>query len=420
MTGHMPIPPFIRGHLHVDTYAEIKEIMESPKFLQGRSPERDLFFGQSIVMIDGQLHRQRRRLFSALFARRALVRYEAELMEPVIRRSLEELGVMAGRITRVDLVPLVRVMLHRISAAVTGIDGVETPEETERFRLLIETLAEAAAGQWTQKDRDALRAEGLAAKKALIDDFMRPSLDRRMAMAAEVRAGRLPREEMPLDVLSLLCLEEPESLNDLGDDAYVWRECTMFVTASTQTTTHQLPHVVAHLDTWVNAHPEDAAKIADPAFLRLAVTESLRLHQTAPVKTRIAAEDVTLASGRMIRAGESIALFAPNANLEPAVFGPDAALFNPCRPPTEAAPPWGLTFGTGAHGCLGRHLVTGVFNRADAETGTEGTMVKILTILYRHGMRLDPGAPPERITSSYHDAYARMPIILGGGEEATP
>jgi cytochrome P450 len=406
------IPPFIANHLHVDSYAEIKEIMESPKFLQGRSPERDLFFGQSIVMTDGPLHHERKRRFAILFTKKALFHYENELMEPVIRQTLSELGVTSGRETRTDLVPLVRIMLHRISATVTGIDKVDTPEATERFRLLLERLAEAAAGQWAIKDREALTQSGLKAKKELIDDFMRPSLDRRMALVKEFREGRIQRDELPLDVMTVLCLDEPESLADLSDDAYVWRECTMFVTASTQTTTHQLPHVVTHVAEWVTSHPDDGGRLADPEFLRLAVNESLRLHQTAPVKTRIAAEDVTLSSGRVIREGEVVALFAPNANKEPEIFGADAKAFNPYREKPDGAPPWGLTFGAGPHSCLGKHLVTGLFNRTDKSTGAEGTMVKILTILYGSGMRLDPADPPERISSSFHDAYARMPIIL--------
>jgi len=413
--SHYVLPPFIKNHLHVESYAEIREIMESPDFLQGRSPERDLFFGGSLVMLDGDEHHERKRRFSALFTKNAIIHYETQLMEPVIRQALSELGV-AGKdagLVRADLVPLVRIMLHRISATVTGIDGVETPEETERFRLLIEKLAEAAAGQWTLKDRDALMKEGLEARHELIERFLRSSLVRRRELVRRFRTGEIRESDLPMDILTLICLHGDSGSVDPDEDAYVWRECTLFMTAATQTTSHQLPHVVQHISDWIAAHPEDAHKVTDPAFLRLAVNESLRLHQTAPVKTRIAARTVTLKSGRVIPEGEMVALFAPNANLEPEIYGPDAARFNPYREVPKGAQPWGLTFGAGAHSCLGKNLVTGLFNRADTKTGAEGTMVKILTILYTNGLRLDPQDPPQRVTSSFHDAFARMPILLG-------
>ena len=74
--------------------------------------------------------------------------------------------------------------------------------------------------------------------------------------------------------------------------------------------------------------------------------------------------------------------------------------------------PWGLTFGAGAHNCLGRSLVTGLFNKPDETTGTEGTIVKMLKVLYAHGIELDPNDPPKRTAVTHHDAYGSMPIIL--------
>ena len=72
-------------------------------------------------------------------------------------------------------------------------------------------------------------------------------------------------------------------------------------------------------------------------FLRMAASESLRLHQPVPTLLRIALRDVTLSSGRKIAKDERVALFFVPANRETGVFGPDANEFNPYR----VAPPPG-------------------------------------------------------------------------------
>ena len=409
------IPPFIRQFQHIQSAAEIQEVMRSPDFLQGRSEERDLFFGGSLVMLDGDEHVQRKKLFSSLFSPDSLAYYETRLLEPVITQAMSELRTRRGAdgLARTDLVPLIRIMLHRIAAQVTGADDINTPERTERFRVLIAKLSEAAAGQWTTQDREKLIEEGVKARQALVDEFLLPSFERRLGLAARYAAGELSKEELPRDVLMLICLHGNDQQTEYKSyEAYVWRECALFLSASTQTTTHSLPNVVTHIAHWISEHPEDAHKINDTGFLRLAVGESLRLHQTAPVKMRIAARDVTLSSGRKIARDEQVAVFAPYANVDPELYGPDAAEFNPYRKQPAGIHPWGLTFGAGVHMCLGRSLVTGVLNRADEKTGAEGTIVKMLKVLYSFGMELDPDDPPKRMATSFHDTYETLPIIL--------
>jgi len=183
--------------------------------------------------------------------------------------------------------------------------------------------------------------------------------------------------------------------------------------AATQTSTHTLPHVLIHFDEWTRDHPEDAGREHDPEFLRLMVNESLRLHQPAPTLLRFATHAVTLASGRQIAEGERIALLFTPANRDPEVFGADAQAFNPHRGKADevGVRPWGLTFGGGAHVCVGRPLVTGLAKR-DGEAPTEGTMMRILRALYAAGVQLDPANPPVPTESSSHDSFSTMPVLL--------
>ena len=199
--------------------------------------------------------------------------------------------------------------------------------------------------------------------------------------------------------------------NDDWDDGVPIREACLFLVAATQTTTHAVPHLIAHLDEWFDSHPEDRAKVSDQEFIKRAAHEALRLHQPSPALLRIATEDFVLANGRKIAAGERVACLFTPANRDPAAFGADARVFNPSRE-VGAVKPWGLTFGGGQHICIGRTLVTGLSARTDNDEGTDGTVVNIAGALYDAGVEIDDGDPPSYTQASHHDAYGRFPMLL--------
>lgn len=409
------VPPFIDQFQRVESYAEIEEIMRSPYFTQGGAPERRVFFDDTLIFASGRDHAVQKQTFQRLMSREALAYYELRLLQPVIDRVIGELATGRGTdgLVRTDVVPLVRTMLHQISAAVTGVDGVDTPDRTARFQGLVTRLGEATSGQFATGDRTQVLADGRAALQSLVEEFLRPALDRRIALVAQHRSGELEKDALPRDVLTSMCLADDLSRPDDGEKIpFVWRQCALFLTASITTTTHTLPHVIIHLDEWIAEHPEDRTKLTDPEFLGLATTESLRLHQTSPVKFRTAASDLTTSTGRTVRAGEMVALFAPPANLDPARFGDDARYFNPYRDLPAGVSPYGLTFGSGVHMCLGRNLVTGIKGQGDDKYGTLGTMVRIVRTLFSLGAELDPERPPRRTTASYHDAFESVPVVL--------
>lgn len=408
-------PPWFSDMVRVETYAEIDEILKSADFLQGSHRESGMFLGGTLLTTDGSVHAERRKLFNALFSRAANQHYEHAALVPVIgelMRELEGSARGADGLVRADVVPLIRSMLFRITAIVAGLDGVDTPERTERLRFLVERVGEGASVEWSVRPHGEVIAEALAYREELIREYYQPSFDRRQELARRLRAGEIGKADLPQDVFMLVALHV-DGL-DPTDATYVWREASLFVIASVQTTTHTLPHVVRHVYEWCRAHPEDAPRMQDPDFLRRAAGESLRLHAPTPTLTRLAARDTRLkSSGLEIRAGQRVALFFPLANREKAIFGPDAGQFNPHREAPQGLQPWGLSFGAGIHMCIGRSLVTGMFNRTDDATGTEGTMVKIVRTLFEAGAELDPQDPPERGHAvSYHDHYARFPVVL--------
>jgi cytochrome P450 len=90
-----------------------------------------------------------------------------------------------------------------------------------------------------------------------------------------------------------------------------------------------------------------ALLLADPSLVAEAVEELLRL--TSPVQglARTVTRDVEL-HGRRIPAGRKVLLLYASANRDPREFGPDADELRVTRRPRQV-----LTFGYGAHHCLG-------------------------------------------------------------------
>jgi cytochrome P450 len=115
--------------------------------------------------------------------------------------------------------------------------------------------------------------------------------------------------------------------------------------AGADTTWSAIGSMLWHLAT----HPEDRQRlIDDPALIDTAVEEFLRYY--APVTVgRLAKEDVDL-HGRCVHAGERVVLPFAAANRDPAVFTePDELQIDRRRNRH-------LTFGSGAHRCLGSNL----------------------------------------------------------------
>ena len=97
-------------------------------------------------------------------------------------------------------------------------------------------------------------------------------------------------------------------------------------------------------------HPDQRALLQrDPAMLDSAIEEILRWTSPSRHFVRTATRDTELA-GQPIRAGQAVAIFFPSGNRDEAVF-PDADSFRIDRNPNPH-----MTFGRGAHFCLGHTL----------------------------------------------------------------
>ena len=402
-------PPHIQGIKHFIDYALVDEILRSKDFRQGSHQESQPFFGDSLLTIDHDVHFERRRLQAPLFRKEALEYYEHKELLPLIDKALEECKENRDEtgIVRTDLCALVRTMLARISAVTTGIDDVDTPERTDAFRTYIEQLGTGATVEWSTEDHSEVISRILKIREGFVQEFYGPSVERRKKLIEQFRNGDLSEDELPRDLLTLMYLH----WNEEWDEELPLREATLYLVASSQTTTHAVPHMMIHLHEWFEEHPEDFEKRFDRDFLKQAGHEAIRLHLPSPALLRIALEDVTLSNGTTIKKDERVACLFTPANRDKTVFGDNARSFNPYRE-TPNVKPWGFAFGGGEHTCIGRTLVTGLSARTDNDEGTDGTLVNIAAALYKAGIEIDPLDLPTYTELSHHDAYGRFPILL--------
>ena len=402
-------PPHIQGIKHFVDYALVDEILRSKHFRQGSHQESQPFFGDSLLTIDHDVHFERRRLQAPLFRKEALEYYEHKELLPLISKALDECKEKRDEngVVRADLCALVRTMLARISAVTTGIDGVDTQERTDAFRNYIEQLGTGATVEWSTEDHDEVISRILQIREGFVREFYGPSVERRVGLINEFKNGNLSEEELPRDLITLMYLH----WNENWDEELPLRESTLYLVASSQTTTHAVPHLMIHLHEWFQEHPEDYEKRFDRDFLKQAGHEAIRLHLPSPALLRIALQDVTLSNDVEIKEGERVACLFTPANRDKTVFGDDARSFNPYRE-TPNIKPWGFAFGGGEHTCIGRTLVTGLSARTDNDEGTDGTLVNIAAALFEAGIEIDPNDLPTYTELSFHDAYGRFRISL--------
>jgi cytochrome P450 len=420
VAGRQPIdgsrPRILQNRTALDDYAEILEVLKSPAFVMVRGKEppssRELM-NLTVATLDGPEHLRRRRIESSVFRNDTLAYFEQQALRPIMRASLAALIApdLAGEPVEADLVPLMTELLHKVGAAVTGLDDVDSPERALQLQQLIAAIGPGITVEWVREGENEILQRARAAMSELERDFIRDSAARRRDLVDRHRAGELTREDLPRDVLTMLLL----NWEDSWDEALPVREISIFLLASTQTTARLGPHVIQHLWEWRAAGGEVPL---DPNFLGAAAAETLRLHVATVAMLRQATAEVVLQSGRIVQPGEVVVLQFDRANRDPRWFGDDAEQFNPARPALLEPPamPWGLSFGGGAHMCIGRRMVTGgdlLGAHSDgAGHGTKGSLLTILATLLACGIEPDPSKSAHKNADTFYDFYNTYPVVF--------
>ncbi len=385
-------------------YDEAKDAYRQKDLRQALYDAGEVVMADVLVNLHGTEHRDRRRLENRLFRRETFDLYEFELFPPIMAETLAP-DIAAGR---TELVDLGHRMMMNLAALTAGVDRpLGTPDETRRlYRYLMLFIEGATLAHYTG-DRDAKRAEIAGELDRFDTEFVTPSLERRAALH---QAGT----ELPRDVLSVLLANE-DSLH-LPHDVIV-REVAFYLLAGAHTSATAFTRVTHNVFRWLDEHPEDAELVrTDRQFLQRCTHETVRLQPSSPVGMRWALADVELRGGTHIPQGAKVIIDLLSINRDVSVFGPGADRFDPHRVMPEGIPPWGLSFGSGMHACIGQDLAAGLLLQSEdaAEGHLFGLVPQAVQALFDAGARPDPDDPAEMDESTTRPYFGRYPVLLGG------
>jgi cytochrome P450 len=394
--------------VEVTDYHELSEVLRSKQVTaDAGGPHDGLYRRGTLLRLDDDAHLARRKAMNNLVKRDAHRWFRQKVLVPTIEAALQALPSEPGTQRRsADLVPFLGRCFLRMAAAMVGLHQVESGDGLARLDRIRTAMHTAFRGSYEELaygfEEDS--PVGRAAIEAMAEfdrDFVTEALARHRAMWADVELGRMNEADCPRDLLFYAVKGiEPA----WADHHLLVREALQVISGATNSSTQTLVNTLDELLRWFDEHPEDRALDRDDQFLLGAVNDSIRLHPPSPAMIRRALEDITLCRGTVIKAGQYISLPSSKANLEPSVFGADAGRFNPRRVVSRPHRAAGLSFGGGAHTCLGMPLVMG-------NEGIDGTMVHALKRLFTAGVRRDDNRPPSRVPQSPHK-WASYPIAF--------
>ncbi len=396
----------------VTRYADAEATLRIPDLHQALYDADTLFLPRTVVCLHGKEHIEKKRLFMGVFNRTFFRHYQnhvfpaalKETLDPVIRTGKGDMAKFAYRV------------LVNLVADSAGVDRARTEEDTDRLLALIGKLGHAPTmGQLTNPDdRDRLMAELKEALENFRTEFFEPSAARRRALIAKVEAGDMDEKDLPNDAITAQLRRMPTD-DDLPYDERV-KDGAFFILAGAFTTANVLMNTVNEVLDWVDSHPEDRKNlIDDPILMQKFIWESVRLHPASPITKRRALCPMHLPDGHDAVEDEFVTIDLTKANRNTDLFGDDAERFNPHRELAGRTPLHGLSFGGGAHSCLGKMLAVGVqiTDRNKDEEETEfGTIHMVLHALLKHGIDRDPDRPIEIDESTTRRHFITLPFIL--------
>jgi len=394
--------PAFAPDLTLRSHQEVHDAFRNRHLRQALYDAGAAVMADSLIVLHGTEHRDRRRVENRLFRRQVFVQWEDEMVDAAVERAFRpfiDRGVG-------DLVTMAHRTTMNLTAYVAGIDQpAGTIEETERLLAITRTFSEGATMVHTTRDPAVLEAEVLDVMERFDDEFLQPSIARR---AAALASGA---DDAPTDVLATL-LAHREELG-LSDDV-IRREVAFYLQAGSHSTANAFTHTVHDLFGWAAQHPEDLeAARTDRSLAKRAFHESLRLRPASPVAWRRAVEATTLRTGAVVAEGALLELDLVSANTDPAVWGSDGGVYNLHREPPAGVPPWGHSFGGGRHLCIGMELDGGT--APDDDSGQRelfGTVSVMVSHLLEAGAAPDPEHPPTQDPTSQRVQFGVYPVVF--------
>jgi cytochrome P450 len=347
--------------VEVSRHPEIYSSWRGGMMLEDVDDERLEMMRRMLLNMDPPQHTRYRQTLAPHFAARVIGR-----MEEQIRARCVDILEAAGDRHEVDVCHDVAGPLPaQVMGEIMGLP----PEDTDQIR------------RWAEVQLGGQDDE-------IVDDHSGSAmLD--MAMYGMHLAATRRDEPTREDVTSLLL----ESTFDDGhrmDDVEFGSFFVQLVTAGNDTTKTLMASGLYEL----LRHPDQLAAVrADAAMVPGAVEEMLRCCNPVHYQRRTAVSDTTL-HGTEIAAGDKVAIYYTSANRDHDQF-PEPQTFDVRRTPNQH-----LSFGIGAHFCLGAQLA-----RVEARVFFEELLARFRSI--------DLIDEPVRIRSNFINGVRRMPVRLG-------
>ncbi len=405
------------GQPHVVTGMDaISAGLRHPGLKQALYDEGAVIMDGTLLTLHGEAHRRRRVLEFRVFRKDFFHWYERTVFPATLRASMAG-DIAAGRSELVDLG--YRVTMN-LTADFAGIDRPDqTQEETESLLRLVAVFSEGATIIHSTRPKDVVRDEVRAAIADFEPRFLAPSVARRRALLARLDAGEITEDDLPRDVLTVILQKgDPDEFTP----DMLTREIAFYLQAGAHSTANSTIHAFHDIYSWAEAEPARWTRLRDdPVFFQRCVHESLRLHPASPVAWRTATCPMDLPEAGSVAEGDTVEFRLAEANRDRALFGDDADIFNPERQVAPPTLPFGHTFGTGVHTCLGRDLDGGVVPRGavDPETHQYGTITLFLRDLFARGARQTPDDPPRLATHTARKNWGHYPIVFDPAREWT-
>lgn len=389
---------------------------------------RQALFDEGVVMQDvlinlhGDDHRARRRLENRLFRRDTFEHYERELFPSIITETLAP----HRRAGRAELVSLGHQLMMNLGALSAGLDRpTGSAEESLRLYGLMMTFIEGATIANYLGDKAELEDKVRRALAEFDTEFFGPSKARRMSLIDEVATRARAESDLPRDVLTVL-LRNVDQLS-LPPEV-VLRETAFYLLSGAHTTATSFTRTMHYLFGHFEQHPKDRrVASSDRRFLQKVVHEVLRLEPPSPVRRRRALVATDVGDGVTVEAGTIVDLDLVAANRDTSVFGPSANRFDPHRRLHDDVAPWGTSFGTGMHACIGQDLAAGTLpsggSDQDGGSNEDGGLDRSMGQLFGlvpvavqaallAGARPDPDDPAVLDELSSRGYFKRYPVLL--------
>ena len=198
------------------------------------------------------------------------------------------------------------------------------------------------------------------------------------------------RRKQPTDDLTSALLEAEIDGDRLGDDE-IMAFLFLMVVAGNETTTKLLGNAIY----WAGANPDQLATVlADHSRVPLWVEETLRYDTSSQILARVVVDDIEF-HGTTLRDGDTLLLMPGSAHRDERVFD-DPDEFRIGRDIGSKL----LSFGSGAHFCLGAHLA-----RMEARVALNELLLNI------NGFEVDD-TNAVRVHSSSVRGFAHLPITV--------